>query len=104
MKTIDIAEATAPLAEYARFHRRQTLVVMRRGRPIAALMPISTPADVESFKVSSSPKFQARIARVPPRESAGDGPEHGAGSARSRAASLPARAAVGERVSRCRGR
>jgi hypothetical protein len=25
-------------------------------------MPISTPADVESFKVSSSPKFQALIA------------------------------------------
>jgi hypothetical protein len=62
MKTIDVAEATAPLAEYARSNRRQTLVVMRRGRPIAALMPISTPADVESFKVSSSPKFQALIA------------------------------------------
>ena len=62
MKTIEIAEATAPLAEYARSNRRQTLVVMRRGRPSAALMPISTPADVESFKVSSSPKFQALIA------------------------------------------
>jgi antitoxin (DNA-binding transcriptional repressor) of toxin-antitoxin stability system len=50
MKTIDIAEATAPLADYARANRRQTLVVTRCGRPIAALMPISTPADIESIK------------------------------------------------------
>lgn len=62
MKTIEIAEATAPLAEYTRANRRHTLVVMRRGRPVAALMPISTPADIESFKVSSSPEFQALIA------------------------------------------
>ena len=62
METIDIAEATAPLAQYARTNRRQTLVVMRRGRPIAALMPISTPEDIESFKVSRSPTFQALIA------------------------------------------
>ena len=62
MKTIDIAEATAPLAEYARANRRQTLVVMRRGRPIAVLMPISTPADIGSFQVGSSPTFRALIA------------------------------------------
>ncbi len=62
MKTIDIAEATAPLAQYARENRRQTLVVTRRGRPIAALMPISTPADIESFKVGRSPAFQEVIA------------------------------------------
>jgi hypothetical protein len=62
VKTIDIAEATAPLAQYARANRRQTLVVMQRGRPIAALMPISSPADVESLKVSRSPRFQALIA------------------------------------------
>ena len=45
MTTIDIAEATASLAAYARTNRRRTLVVLRRGRPIAALMPISSPAD-----------------------------------------------------------
>jgi prevent-host-death family protein len=71
MKTIEIAEATAPLAQYARANRRQTLLVTRRGRPIAALMPISTPADIESFQVSSSPRFQELIAesrRVNPPE------------------------------------
>jgi len=62
MKTIDVTEATAPLAHYARANRRQTLVLTRRGRPIAALMPISTPEDAESFNVRSSPVFQALIA------------------------------------------
>jgi len=62
VKTIEIAEATAPLADYTRANRRHTLVVMRRGRPVAALLPISTPADLESLKVSSSPRFQALIA------------------------------------------
>ena len=62
MKTIDIAEATAPLAQYARANRRHTLVVLRRGRPIAALMPISTPTDIESVKVSGSARFRAIIA------------------------------------------
>jgi uncharacterized protein (DUF433 family)/antitoxin (DNA-binding transcriptional repressor) of toxin-antitoxin stability system len=82
MKTIDIADATASLAQYARANRRETLVVIRRGRPIAALMPVSTPADVESFQVSSSPRFQALIEesrRVNPR---------GRASARSRFAAL----------------
>ena len=63
MKTIEIADATAPLAEYARTNRRQTLVLTRGGRPYAALMPISTPTDLENLKVSSSPEFQAMIAQ-----------------------------------------
>ena len=62
MRTIEMAEATAPLAEYARANRRHTLVVMRGGRPVAALMPISSPADIKSFKVGSSPTFQRLIA------------------------------------------
>jgi antitoxin (DNA-binding transcriptional repressor) of toxin-antitoxin stability system len=63
MKTIEVAEATAPLAEYARRNRRETLVLTRRGRAYAALMPISTPTDLENLKVSSSPEFRALIAK-----------------------------------------
>ncbi len=50
MKTIEVADATAPLAEYARRNRRQTLVLTRRGQPYAALMPISTPTDLENLR------------------------------------------------------
>jgi antitoxin (DNA-binding transcriptional repressor) of toxin-antitoxin stability system len=71
MKTIEIAEATAPLAEYARTNRRQTLVLTRRGRPFAALIPIPTPTDLESFMVSSSPRLETLTTgspRVSPAE------------------------------------
>ncbi len=63
MKTIEMADATAPLAEYARRNRRETLVLTRRGRAYAALMPISTPTDLENLRVSNSPEFQALIAK-----------------------------------------
>ncbi len=63
MKTMDVADATAPLAEYARRNRRQTLVLTRGGKPYAALTPISTPTDLENLKVSSSPAFRALIER-----------------------------------------
>jgi prevent-host-death family protein len=62
MKTLEMAEATASLAEYARANRRQTLVLTRRGRPFAALVPIATPTDLENLTVSASPEFQALIA------------------------------------------
>ena len=73
MKTIDVAEATAPLAHYARANRRQTLVVTRRGRPIAALMPISTPEDAEAFNVRTSPVSQALITESRRANPAGTG-------------------------------
>lgn len=63
MKTIEMADATAPLAEYARRNRRETLVLTRRGRAYAALMPISTPTDLENLRVSSSLGFRALVAR-----------------------------------------
>ena len=62
MKTIEVADATAPLAEYARANRRRALLLTVRGRPYAALMPISTPTDLENLRVSDSPGFQALIA------------------------------------------
>jgi antitoxin (DNA-binding transcriptional repressor) of toxin-antitoxin stability system len=67
MKTLEVAEATAPLADYARTNRRQTLVLTRKGRPYAALTPISTPTDLENLQVSNSPVFRALIARGLPR-------------------------------------
>lgn len=62
MKTIEVAEATAPLAEYARANRRRLLLLTVRGRPYAALMPISTPTDLENLAVSNDPGFKVLIA------------------------------------------
>jgi len=63
MKTIEMDEATASLAEYVRTNRKQTLVIMRKGRPIAALTPIGPTTDLENTAVSNSPRFRALIAR-----------------------------------------
>lgn len=72
MKTLDMAKATAPLAEYAREVRRQPLVVTQRGRPVAALLPIEN-ADRETVTLSTNPKFLALIERSRRRHKAEGG-------------------------------
>jgi prevent-host-death family protein len=56
VKTVEMAEATAPLAEYARQARKHTVVVTRRGKPLAAVVPLD-PDDWEDFVVSQDPGF-----------------------------------------------
>ncbi len=62
MKTIDVAEATASLGSYARRARREPVIVTHRGKPFAALTPL-THTDWENLAVSYSRKFQALIER-----------------------------------------
>jgi len=40
MKTIDVAEATDTLSDYARKGLKEAVVVTRRGKPLLALTPI----------------------------------------------------------------
>ena len=56
MKMVDIADATDSLSEYARRARRGTLVVTRRGKPVAAVVPIQG-VDLERLALSHSPGF-----------------------------------------------
>jgi prevent-host-death family protein len=63
MKTIEMADATEPLADYARANRRETLVITRKGRPVAALTPIGPTTDPENIAVSNSRQFRDLIAR-----------------------------------------
>ncbi len=69
MKTLEIADATGPLATYARKLRRRPLIVTRRGRPMMALVPLEN-VDLETLSLSSNPDFIALIessrARYPP--------------------------------------
>ena len=55
MKAVEITDAT--LADYGRRGRKDTWVLTRRGRPIAALVPIRSAADLESFGLSHDPRF-----------------------------------------------
>ena len=62
MKTLQITQATAPLAAYARDVNSGTVVVTRDGKPIAALVAI-TNADDETVGLSTHPQFIALIER-----------------------------------------
>lgn len=73
MKTIEMAEATAPLAEYARQARRGALVVTLKGRPVAVLAPVAGQTDHENLAVSSDPAFRELIERSRRRYPTGSG-------------------------------
>jgi prevent-host-death family protein len=62
MRTVDIAEATGSLSEYARQIRRGPVVVTRRGRPVAVVVAVEG-LDLETLSLSSSADFIALIER-----------------------------------------
>jgi prevent-host-death family protein len=62
VKTVEMAKATAPLSEYARRARRNTVVVTRRGKPLAAVVPLDSD-NWEDFVVSQDPGFIEIIRR-----------------------------------------
>ncbi|MGH9317965.1 MAG: DUF3604 domain-containing protein [Thermoanaerobaculia bacterium] len=55
MKTVDITKAS--LANYGRTTRGETWVLTRRGRPVAAVVPIRSGVDLEAFGLSHNPEF-----------------------------------------------
>ena len=62
MKRVDISEATASLAEYAKTANGDTVVVTVNGQPIVAVVPIPN-ADLETVSLSSNPKFLSILER-----------------------------------------
>jgi len=67
-----MGEATAPLQDYARRVRREPLVVMRRGKPVAALMSLEEDK-WEDMVVSTHPAFIELIERSRARQKPGEG-------------------------------
>jgi antitoxin (DNA-binding transcriptional repressor) of toxin-antitoxin stability system len=55
MKAVEITETT--LTDYGRRPRKDTWVLTRRGKPVAAVVPISSGVDLESFGLSHNPRF-----------------------------------------------
>lgn len=71
MKTIDVADATTTLSEYARKGLREAVVVTRRGKPVLAVTPLS--GDWESIAVANNPKFLKIVERSRASLAAGKG-------------------------------
>lgn len=62
MKSVDIGEATGALSDYARKAQKETVVVTRRGRPVAAVVAVD-PEDWEDWVVAHDPGFIALMER-----------------------------------------
>ena len=67
MKTLELADATAPLAEYARNVGEEPLILTRAGKPVAALMPIAN-ADCETPSLGTNADFLNLIERSRARQ------------------------------------
>lgn len=72
MKTLDMADATSPLADYAREARKEPVIVTEGGKPVAAVVPIEN-ADLETVALSTNPQFLALIERSRARQKAEGG-------------------------------
>ena len=72
MKTLDMAEATASLAEYARDVSKEPVILTVGGKPIAALVSVEN-ADLETTTLSTHPRFIAQIERSRARQRAEGG-------------------------------
>lgn len=72
MKTLEMAQATAPLAEYAQDVSREPVILTVRGKPIAALVSVEN-ADLETITLSIHPQFIALIERSRARQRAEGG-------------------------------
>jgi prevent-host-death family protein len=62
VKTVDLSAASGSLSEYAKKARKEGLVLTRRGRPVAMIVPIDS-SDVESLSLGTNPDFLAIIER-----------------------------------------
>jgi len=58
MKKLELAEATASLANYVENLERETLILSSEGEPVAVLMPIEN-VDLETISLSNNPEFIA---------------------------------------------
>lgn len=61
-RTIDLADATQPLADYAQEVDGGSIVVTRNGHPIAAIVALPN-TDLETAALSQNPQFLAIIER-----------------------------------------
>lgn len=62
MKTLELQQATAPLAEYARDAKKEPVILTIDGKPIAAVVSLEN-VDIETTTLSCNPKFISLIER-----------------------------------------
>jgi prevent-host-death family protein len=56
MTRVELKKATAPLSEYAEKARKDPVIVVKQGKPFAAVVPIRN-VDEETVALSTNRKF-----------------------------------------------
>ncbi len=69
MKTLELMQATASLADYARELKKEPVILTLGGKPYAALVSIQN-TDWETVSLSSNPQFVGLIERSRARQKA----------------------------------
>lgn len=72
MKKIEMAKASGPLSKYAREAKKTPILVVKNGKPVAAVVPLRN-ADLETVSLSTNRKFIALIERSRLRYKKGGG-------------------------------
>jgi prevent-host-death family protein len=72
MKTLEVEDAKLPLSDYAKKVRKAPVIIVKEGKPLAALVSIAN-ADLETVSLSGNPKFLALIERSRARQRAEGG-------------------------------
>jgi len=62
MKTLEIDQATAPLADYAREAGKNPVILTQHGKPVAALISLEG-VDAETLSLASNDDFITLIGR-----------------------------------------
>jgi hypothetical protein len=62
MTKIELKKASGPLSKYAQRARKNPIIVIRKGKPYAAVVPIKN-ADAETVSLSLNQRFLAIIDR-----------------------------------------
>lgn len=62
MKKIEMKKASGPLSEYVQKAKKDPVIVVKHGKPVAAVVPIRN-ADVETVSLATSRQFLAIIER-----------------------------------------
>lgn len=72
MTTLELNDATAPLADYARNIEQGPIVLIANGKPVAVLLAIED-VDLETASLGNNPRFLALIEQSRIRQKAEGG-------------------------------